>query len=131
MDLIVWYLIGWNVLVPIVALLGTAFFIWGRGIRQNCDSDLMAGPGILAAISIVLLSIESEGGTLLSSLIFALFGVVTIGLSFLARPGSKLPRRALILTGLTIAVIAGGYGWLMRCGPAGRVIIGRLDSLLH
>jgi peptidoglycan/LPS O-acetylase OafA/YrhL len=94
--------------ILLVLALGAAIFFWGRGIRNGRKSDLIAGPAILLALCVALFAVngssavfEPIGGLLI------VFGVATLLLSLLVRPGGAILRRNVIAIGAG-AIIAGG-----------------------
>ena len=93
--------------VLLTLVLGAAIFFWGRGIRNARKSDLIAGPTTLVALCLILFVISGSSAVfgLIGGLV-AVFGIATLLLSALARPGSPFPRRNVIAVGVG-AVIAG------------------------
>ena len=88
------------VYVLLTAALGAAIFFWGRGIRRNRISDLIAGPAVLLALIVVVFatSMDSSEWSLVGMLLL-LFGFATIWLSRLALPNGRLTKRELIPIG--------------------------------
>lgn len=87
--------------------LGAAIFFWGRGIRRVKKSDLIAGPVILLAMSILLIAVC--GGSSVFSIIggmIALFGIATLLLSIKAPQNGALRKRDIQAIGMG-AIIAG------------------------
>ncbi len=58
--------------VLLALALAAAIFLWGRGIRKSCKSDLIAGPAIFAATCLILLA------TVSSSAVFGLIGILVM-----------------------------------------------------
>ena len=90
-----------------VAVLGLAIFFWGRGIYRLRVSDLIAGPAILIALCTILFVLASSSGvfSLMGALVMA-FGIATLVLSIMVRPGSKFARRDVVAIGAG-TIIAG------------------------
>ncbi|HOF17359.1 MAG TPA: hypothetical protein PK082_00485 [Phycisphaerae bacterium] len=93
--------------VMLAVVLGAAIFFWGRGIRRGRKGDLLAGPAILLALCIVLMALSGSSGVFatLGTLILV-FGVATVLLSAMARPGGMFLRRNVIAIGVG-AILAG------------------------
>ncbi len=88
-------------------VLAAAIFFWGRGIRRNRRSDLIAGPAILAVLCVILLAlIRSSAAFGLIGELVIIFGIATLLLSVMARPDGIFKRRDVIATGMGI-IIAG------------------------
>ncbi len=92
---------------PGIGELAAAVFFWGRGIRKVRRGDLIAGPAILIALCIVLI-IMTNGRALydIAADLVIVFGVATLAMTPLARPGSKFPRWNVIAVG-AIAIVMG------------------------
>lgn len=93
--------------VLLTVVLGTAIFFWGRGIRRDRQSDLIAGPAILVVLCVILFAINRSSAVfgLIGELVIV-FGIASLLLSAMARPGSAFPRRNVIAIGVG-AIIAG------------------------
>ncbi len=86
--------------VVVVLVLASAIFFWGRGLRNANRSDLIAGPGILALLCLILLGTSSSSSVIARiGKLVAGFGIATLLLSAIARPGGPLARRNAIAIG--------------------------------
>ena len=92
--------------VVLTVALGAAIFFWGRGIRRSRKSDLIVGPAILVALCLTLLAIAGSSGVFgLIGALVAVFGLATLLLSAMARPGSTLKRRDVLAIGMGTIIL--------------------------
>ena len=92
--------------ILLILVLGLAIFFWGRGIRNGRDSDLIAGPAILVAL-IVIGFVLSQNSAVFGVIGTALtiFGLATVLLSRLARPGSRFSKQSLVTFGVIVIIV--------------------------
>ena len=86
--------------VLLTLVLAAAIFFWGRGILRSRRSDLIAGPSILAALCLALLALSRSSGVfgIVGGLV-AVFGLATLLLGAMVRPGNALRRRDILAIG--------------------------------
>lgn len=100
-------------LVLVALALAAAIFFWGRGIRRSRRSDLIAGPSILALLCLTLRIMAGGSGVLGTiGVLVMVFGLATVLLSGMVRPGSTIKRgdvaaigMGMIIWGLCLCVL--------------------------
>ena len=91
--------------LPMLAL-GATIYFWGRGLRDSCRSDAIAGPCILAALCLFLLIVLDQPGTLaLVGSLLAGFGLSTVLLSFMAPVAGLLSRKSILAIGVGLIIL--------------------------
>ena len=92
--------------VMLTLVLGIAIYFWGRGIRNVRSSDLIAGLAIFVILCIILFVMSADSGVFsLIGELALVFGIATLLLSALARPGSRFPKSTVIAIGVLFIVV--------------------------
>lgn len=92
--------------VLLTLVLAAAIFFWGRGIRRSRRSDLIAGPAILVALCLTLRAVSMGSGAFgMMGALVMVFGLATLLLSAVVRPGSAIKRRDVLAIGAGAIVL--------------------------
>lgn len=87
-------------------------FFWARGVRKGYASDLIAGPAILLAASVIMCVVKGTNVAGFVGCLFGAFGIVTLVLRVL-EPPKGVKRCYLAIIGYAAIIIGICFGGVL------------------